>query len=189
MIELHTSRKTATPSGAAPVVESLATLQQLTLEAGLSANPRQLVFRIVNHTARYCHYDRAVLWRLSGKTPKLLGVSGNTEANPQSPLAVEWRNLVEAISPRDRAMILRPERLNGKESAWNQLTRRTNGLSVIWLPISVRQRVVAGLWLERWGNRQFSERDVTLLEALGVAYGVAWRGVARPPNVLVRTLE
>ncbi len=189
MIETRPSHKTAIPSGAAPAFESLATLQQLTLEAGLSANPRQLVFRIVNHTARYCHSDRAVLWRISGKTLKLLGVSGNTEANPQSPLAVEWRNLVEAISPRDRAMILRPERLNGKESAWNQLPRRTHGLSVIWLPISVHQRVVAGLWLERWGNSQFSERDVALLEALGVAYGVAWRGVARPPNVLVRTLE
>ncbi|MCH7840848.1 MAG: HlyD family efflux transporter periplasmic adaptor subunit, partial [Planctomycetes bacterium] len=31
--------------------------------------------------------------------------------------------------------------------------------------------------------------DVALLEARGVAYGVAWRGVVRPPNVLVRTLE
>ena len=126
MNELPPSRKTATPSGVAPAFESMATLQQLTLEAGLSANPRQLAFRIVNHTVRYCNYDRAVLWRLSGKTPKLLGVSGSTEANPQSPLAVEWRNLVEAISPRNRAMILHPEQWNGKESEWNQLTRRTN---------------------------------------------------------------
>ena len=169
MIELRPSRKTVTPSGPRPAFDTLATLQQLSLEAGLSDNLRQLVFRIVNHTARHCHYDRAVLWRLSGTKPKLLSVSGNAEAGAQSPLAVEWRNLVEAISPRDRAMILGSEGLSGRESSWNQLVQRTNGLSVIWMPSCVRQRVVAGLWLERWGNAKVSERDLALREPLGVA--------------------
>ena len=174
----------ATSTGVpAEAFQSLARLQQLTLEAGLSETPKQLTFRILNRTVAYCRYDRAVLWGLSGRNLKLLGVSGNSDVNQQSPLVCEWRSLVTAIPDRDSAVILEPNTLS-PEDMWARLAQRTNGLSVIWLPISEGGRTIAGLWLERWGGRTFSKNDVARLEPLSLAYGVAWRAVARSRNPL-----
>ena len=188
MIDLETSREVSASSVSSAAFESLATLQQLTLEAGLSENRKQLVFRIVNDMVRYCRYDRSVLWGMSNGKLKLLGVSGNTQVNPDSPLATQWRSLVDALSPRNRPAVIEPEAFSGHENMWNELTKRTDGLSVIWLPIDVEGRAVAGLWLERWGDKRFSGRDLARLEAIRLAYGVAWRSVARESGSLRRVL-
>lgn len=184
MIDLETS-----PGVSVEAFESLVTLQKLTLEAGLSENLKQLTFRILNRSVAYCRYDRAALWDLRGKSVKLLGVSGAGEINRQSPLVCEWRNLVRAMTSRDAPAIIEPALLPGREDTWNELTRRTRGLSVIWLPIAVDGRTVAGLWLERWSGGRFTPGDLARVEALALAYGVAWRSVARKPNPLLDKLR
>jgi hypothetical protein len=175
-------------------LESLATLQQLTLEAGLSENLKQLTFRILNRSVCYCRYDRAVLWGLPDRRRlKLLGVSGQCQLNAQAPLVGEWRRVIRAMTCRGGARasrpqtpaILDPHMLPGQEASWSGLARRTRGLSVVWLPIAVRGRTVAGLWLERWGGQTFAASDLARLEALALAYGVAWRSVTREPHPLL----
>lgn len=159
--------------------EALANLQRLTLEAGLSESRQQLIFRMLNRTIAYCRYDRAVLWSLSGRRPRLLGVSGSSDVNPQSPLVSEWGRIVAALPNRDAVTVVDPTALRGQSDAWEALARRTNGLSVIWLPIAVDGRRVAALWLERWGGSRFAPGEATRLEALALAYGIAWRSVTR----------
>ncbi len=169
--------------------DSLARLQQLTLEAGLSDTLAQLIFRILNRSIIYCRYDRAVLWDLRGGRTKLLGVSGNPEVTSRSPLADEWRCLVCAMSDRDTSAIVEGAAFPGREDTWDALAGRTEGLSVIWLPIAVEGQTVAGLWLERWGESLFTEDEMAKLEPLALAYGVAWRGVVRPRSRLLGALS
>ncbi|MEW6199886.1 MAG: HlyD family efflux transporter periplasmic adaptor subunit [Planctomycetota bacterium] len=171
----------------AEAFQSLVALQQLTLEAGLSENLKQLQFRVLNRTHTYCSYDRAVLWELPQRgAPRLLGVSGAVEAHPQGPLAATWRVLTAALTPRDQAALVTPAHLPGQEAAWTELGRRTGTLSVIWLPIVVQGRSVAALWLERWAGKRFTAGDLARLQPLALAYGVAWRSVARRPRGLLR---
>ncbi len=188
MIDLEASRDAA-PTVSPEAFAALAVLQQLTLEAGLSENPKQLWFRMLNRTAAYCPYDRAVLWGLADRRPKLLGVSGNAQASPQSPVVNQWRELLSALSPRHRPMIVQPEAVAGHEETWTELSVRTRGLSVVWLPVAVDGRLVAGLWLERWSGRAFAAADLARLEALALAYGVAWRSVHGKPSRLRSALR
>lgn len=174
----------------AEAFQSLVALQQLTLEAGLSENPKQLQFRVLNRTHAYCPYDRAVLWELPSRgQPRLLGVSGAVEAHPQGPLTVTWRALTAALTPRDQPAILTSAHLPGQEAAWTELGRRTGTLSVIWLPIVVEGRPVAALWVERWAGKRFTAGDLARLQPLALAYGVAWRSVARQPSRLTRLVR
>ncbi len=173
------------PSVSAGAFHSLARLQQLTLEAVLSDDPKQLVFRILNRSVIYCRYDRAVLWDLASRHVRLLGVSGSTEVNHRSPLASEWRSLIGSIPEKNRPAMIEPDALDGQKEAWDALAKRTHGLSIVWLPIKIDDRIVAGLWLERWGGKQFTNEDLAQLEALALAYGVAWRSVVRRPSRLM----
>ncbi|UCE59907.1 MAG: HlyD family efflux transporter periplasmic adaptor subunit [Phycisphaerales bacterium] len=156
---------------------TLAKLQQLTMEAGLSTNAKQLVFRILNRSIIYCRYDRAALWNLTGTSPRLLGVSGNMNVDKQSPLVDEWRALVSAIPHRSAAAVLSGNSFERHRSTWAGLSTKTNGLSVTWLPIKVDDRTVAGIWLERWNKGRFTDADRAQLEPLALAYAIAWRGV------------
>ena|GEM_PF-899653 len=170
-------------------LQTLATLHRLTLEAGLSATRQQLIFRILNHSVAYCHYDRAVLWDLKNdRRPRLLGVSGACDVNRQAPLVVEWRRVVRALPDLHSANLIEAKLPPAQRPAWERLAARTSGLSAVWLPIKLGDRAAAGLWLERWGGRRFTARDVTRLEALALGYQLAWRGLHARPGCLRRLL-
>jgi multidrug resistance efflux pump len=176
-------------SNANAAVESLAALQQLALEAGLSENLKQLVFRILNRSIVYCRYDRAALWQFRGKRANLLGVSGSSDVNRLAALTVEWRRAVQALPDREKATVIGPGAQPLDADLWEPLQRRTNGLSILWLPIIVDGRPVAGLWLERWGGARFTDADRTMLEPLALSYGIAWRSVARPRSAVAGLLR
>ena len=169
-----------TSASSAEAFESLAVLQRLTVEAGTSESRKQLVFQILNRSIAYCYYDRAVLWSLTGTGARLLGVSGQVGVNARSPLVAEWRALLDGLPDPHTAAVLRPETFPHGKDTWHALAKRTQGLSLVWLPIKVRGETVAGLWLERWGQRTFSEGHLPRLELLSQAYGVAWRSVTGP---------
>lgn len=157
----------------------LAALQQLTLEAGRCTHRRQLIFHMLNHTVRYCPYDRAVLFAINGRRRRYLGVSGGIEAARQSPLVDEWTRAVAALPDANQATIIEPDAHADAPSAWQALAKRTNGLSALWLPIHSRGRLVAGMWLERWNGERFAATTRAALEPLATAYGVAWAAVGR----------
>ncbi len=159
--------------------QSLAILQQLTLEAGLSESREQLQFRMLNRSQRYCSYDRAVLWQRHGRRWKLVGVSGACAVNRRGPLAAEWKRLVQALSQPEQVSIIDPQNGEFAGEDWRQLAQRTDGVSVLWAPIVVGQRCVAALWLERWGGQRFTPADGDRVAALALSYGVAWRAVGQ----------
>jgi hypothetical protein len=177
------------PAVSVEAFESLATLQQLALEAGLSESLEQLAFRMLNRSVGYCRYDRAALWSFAGPRCRLLGVSGGMRINPQSALVNEWRNVIAALRNRDAARVLAPDAFADGGRAWDRLAQRTRELSVLWLPIRADGRTVAGLWLERWSGERFAERDRTRCEPLALSYGVAWRGVSRRRGVVSRLIS
>jgi multidrug resistance efflux pump len=161
---------------ARPAFDALAVLHELALEAGHSDSRQQLVFRILNRTVRYCHYDRAALWLLSGRRPRLLGVSGQVDVAANAPLVADWRAALPALADRGDMQHITP-RSATDDPLWSRLTQRTEGLSVVWVPLIVDGRPVAGLWLERWGTRAFSEQDLQKLQPLASSYAIAWRAV------------
>jgi multidrug resistance efflux pump len=168
----------ATQSAQRPgAVAQLAALQQLTLEAGLSANQAQLVFRILNRTIMFCRYDRAVLWDVRGR-PRLLGVSGQNRSDPRGALLDAWRRVVAGL-PRTGAPVCVAPRDGAAGAAWAELRDPLPELSAVWVPIVCEGRAVAGLWLERWGGAPFAAAEAEQLAAVGLAYAVAWRSVAR----------
>lgn len=173
----------------AKAFEALARLQQLTLETGLSSDLKQLIFRILNRSIIYCRYERAVLWGLAGHGVRLLGVSGNAKVDQRSSLVTEWQSLLDSLPDRRQAAILDAHKFNLQRTPWDTLAKRTAGLSVVWLPITVEGRVVAGLWLERWGDNKFNADELAQLETLALAYGVAWRSVAGNRGALIRWLS
>lgn len=177
------------PQVSVEAFEALAALQQLTLEAGLSESLPQLIFRILNRSVGYCRYDRAALWGLCGRHPKLLGVSGQVDVKQYTPLVSDWRRVVTALPEPAAAAIVDGTQLGALTPMWEDLAQRTRGLSVAWLPIVVEGRPVAGLWLERWGSARFTENDLARLGSLAVAYGVAWRSVARRRGPLMRLVQ
>ena len=162
--------------------DAVGTLLQLALSAGLSDDRSQLAFRMLNRSITYCRYDRAVLWGLATGRARLLGVSGQAGVDARAPLVDQWRRLVDAIPDPGRAAILDARGCAVSEATWEALAQRTSGLSVVWLPIVVAGRVVAGLWLERWGDAAFEESDVARLRPLALAYQVAWRSVVGVPG-------
>lgn len=167
------------PTVSRAAFDTLATLQQLTLEAGLAATPQQLAFRLLNRTIAYCAYDRATLWATNGRRISLLGVSGQVDVHRLAPLAVEWQHAIAALPNRGQAQLVAAGSFGASADLWTTLERRTNGLSAVWLPIHVDARLVAGLWLERWGGGRFTPGELTRLEPLALAYGVAWKAVTR----------
>ena len=104
--------------------EQLGLLHQLTLEAGLSQTRQQLVFRILNRTVALAPYDRAVLWALAPRGPRLLGVSGETSVQAQSLLCEEWREAIRALPKTDQPVVAAVASLASAHAAWQRLSER-----------------------------------------------------------------
>lgn len=180
---------TMTPSISSEAFDSLAQLQRLTLELGLSTDRQQLIFRMLNLSVRYGHYDRAVLWSLQTRQPTILGISGLGDVDRTGPIVERWKTLVNAIDDSTRTHILSATTFETQRTLWAELAAHTHGLTVLWLPIRVDGRVVAAVWLERWGSTDFSDNDIARFESLALAYAIAWRSVTGRPHWSKRFLH
>jgi hypothetical protein len=173
-------------------LNTLGLLNKLILEAGLSQNRKELAFRILNRTVELTGYQRACLFDLSAKTPKLLGVSGQSAIPADSELAAILSELAGGLAAPQTARLLTTA--DFAEAARPQLAAlfaRTGGLALLWLPIVIGERPVAGLWLERWGEQTWLEPELALLAPLAVGYAIAWDKCGRlavDPAKWTRTL-
>ncbi len=177
------ARSAQAPNGS---FEQLGLLHQLTLEAGLSQTRQQLVFRILNRTIQLVPYDRAVLWDLSQRGPRLLGVSGEASTQAQSVLCEEWRAAVQALPETDQPVVTAVESLASEHPAWQQLAERFNQLHVLWVPLPGRHGRAAGLWLERWDGPAWTGAEAKQLGGLALGYGIAWRQFERSGRLLAK---
>lgn len=167
-------------AGTASVARLLGQIYNLALAAVRSEGRQALVFKILNDTEGICRYDRAVLWALDGRAPVLLGVSGHVTVNPRTALASSWRELVRELQAPGSPAVLEAASFRNAGEAWEDLAAQTEGLQVLWLPLNSEGRVVAGLWLERWGEAMWQEDEIHLLTALADGYGAAWQALGRP---------
>ncbi|MEC7840116.1 MAG: HlyD family efflux transporter periplasmic adaptor subunit [Chlamydiota bacterium] len=159
------------------MLQHMATINRLNLKAFDTKKRQTLIFSILNETIHAIRYDRAVLWDMEKKHPKLLGVSGQSEPNKDARLTKQWLALVSAMNTPEEAQLLTPESITGETHIWNDYEEGTKA-SVIWLPIKHDNKLVLGLWLEIFGKIQNPESVKNTLDFLTTyltpAYGIAW---------------
>lgn len=160
---------------------ALSALHQLSLECFLSGSSQELVFRILNRSVRVLAYDRAYLWDLRSRRPKLQGVSGRVHISRESELLPRWRRVIAGLKAPDQNQVLGVDGLGPDAIGdWQALAAANGGTSALWVPLVEDGRVVAGIWLERWAGRPWQAKDVKLSASLGVSYAAAWGKFNRP---------
>lgn len=159
----------------AAAFNALSVMHQLSLEAFLSKSDEELVFRILNRTIALTPYARAVLWSMEGGRPVPLGVSGKSDLDRRSPLMQSYQRLVSSLKEPQTGAVLDRSHFRDGADLWDGLLAEREQLSVVWVPLNVEGRQVAGLWLERWSEQEpWTERDVRMLGSLMVGYAAAW---------------
>lgn len=170
----------ATPEENAPgsqMLQHMATINRLNIKAFNAKSRQELIFIILNDTIHALRYDRSVIWNMSGKKPKILGVSGQAELNKDANLTKQWESLVESIVDKNRPQVIDSESLVGETTEWLDY-KSTHKATAIWLPIFYEEELVLGMWIEIFGaiknpdNIQDTLRFLTSF--LTPAYGTAW---------------
>ncbi|MCX7934086.1 MAG: efflux RND transporter periplasmic adaptor subunit [Planctomycetota bacterium] len=171
-------------NAAAPLARRL---HCLAVSAGACADLSQLAFHILNRTIELCPYDRAVLWTgLAEGKPRLLGISGEAKAQEGAPLVEDWLCLISALAAPAQARRLHCADFASATAAaaWERLAAASENGDVCWIPIAVGERLLGGLWLERWQGQSWSPAEVEALAALGQLYALSWLrfadGLPRP---------
>lgn len=159
-------------------VEILATLNRLSLSACGSKEKQSLIFLILNETVRVAKYDRAVLWQFNQDTFSLLGVSGQARINQTTDYATLWKELVDDLKTPNTLQELNRESFLDNEAQWQQLQENEGGANIVWVPIFTNEKLSLGLWLERWGGKEWQKEELDLVNFLSQAYGVAWEKYA-----------
>ncbi len=161
-------------NGAGEAIRTLVALHQLNVEVSLAADRQEYVFAVLNRTINLCRYDRAVLFDLTGAKPSLLGISGQSSGKPRTELSQLYLRLANAlIAPAKPAVLSREAFEESAHADSASFGRLIPGVTVFWLPLLCRDRLVAGLWLERWGA-PWREGETKILESLGRGYAATW---------------
>lgn len=159
-------------------------LQRLTVDAVSASSRQNLIFHILNRSVVLAPYRRAVVWNLTS-TPRVLGVSGQSDVNDRAPLVCEWTALMRAL-PREalnEVRVIDRDSFTGDEAVWGTLDDRTPGLSLLWIPLKTGNETVAGVWFERWEGAAWNEGEAALMGRLGEAYSAAWSTWRRRPGL------
>lgn len=167
-----------TPKALPRSIQVLIVCNRMVIKAFNAKNRQSLIFTILNDTVHVIPYDRAILWDMSAKPPKLLGVSGQSQVNKEAEIVKKWEQLVQSVSDPAKPQQLTEESFPGKGHLWKDVQAKSDA-SVLWLPIYTQDKLVLGLWLERWHR---GEADETLSEDIDLfmnflmpGYGSAWQ--------------
>ncbi len=169
-----------------PVVKILALLNQLSLAAFKCKKKQALIFQMLNDTVQLAPYDRAVLWEIQGSTPKLLGVSGQSQVNKNSGLAELWQRSIKNLKDSYSIQTLSRDSFKEGNDSWQEVSQHKNQPSIQWLPIVVNKDLVLGLWLERWEAKPWSPGEIDILTFLIQAYAAAWEKFV--PKITIRKI-
>jgi hypothetical protein len=164
-------------------------LNKLFLEAGWVRTPQELIFAILNQSIQYVSYNRAMLWDCSGRG-KCLGISGNAVFDAKAEAVQDRLPLVNAVAKPAEAQLLAAESFaKDRHDCWESVSQDCSGTAIAWCPIVWDEKVVAVLWLERWGGASWNPADLELLKPLLNAYAVAWRPHLKKERGLVALLR
>lgn len=164
----------ALPAGSAGSIgQALAHLHRLTISAIRSSNRQALAFRILNDSIVLVRYERASLWLLAGRRPRLLGVSGQTEVKRGTALAEAWARVVAKTGQAAEVRPVDPSASGFPVKDWEVVSGARAELAVLWVPLPVERGPRVGLWLDRTGP-VWSDAEIRILQALGEGYAAAW---------------
>lgn len=166
---------------------SLQIVNQLILKTSSISNREALIFHIVNDSHHLIPYDRAYLFSFDPKKRELIGASGETAINTNSPLVTLLNETVSAIKSPDSAASLTKEHfIESKGQLWEKLQQET-ARTVLWIPIFFDQKQILGLWLEQWNTSTFlvpiSATIALMKESLATAYGIAWSRITHKKSL------
>jgi len=158
------------------LVNQLTNLQQITLKAFKAKNTQNLAFIILNDTYHVIPYDLAVLWKISPNGNRIVGISGQTTYATQSDVIHRWKDALADLKDSSASKILSENDFPHIKEKWIQSKTQENS-SVLWMPISKRDKETIGLWLEKWDDPQGInfQHNLKMVEAhLVPGYALAW---------------
>ncbi len=160
------------------VIKLLASLNELNIRAFSSKTRDSLIFLILNDTVQVVGYDRAFLFQMDLRTPKLLGVSGHTSTSSDSELLKDVTALVGKLSNPHQTQTLEQASFRSSQDLFLKDKRNHPERVILWVPIIHEGKFYLGLWLERWKNIPWKEEETRVLTFLSRGYGVAWQKFA-----------
>lgn len=152
----------------------LAGLNELTIKAFSCKNREALVFLILNETVRLIRYDRAFLWGLKGKTPELIGVSGQSSFSKDSEVIKTMQALIGDLVNPTQVQVLSADTFATMGEKFEALQKAGPSGTVLWVPILIEGKFALGLWLERWNQVSWHTEELSLLSYLARGYAAAW---------------
>jgi len=174
--KVETSPPPPSQENLSAVFQLMLRINRLNLKAFSAKTFDAFKFIILNDTVYVVRYDRAVLWDLTKGKPAVIGISSQSKVNKDAEIIQKWQEFIQAIPDISKAQQITSELFKQYRDKWNELQKQTKS-SVLWLPIIVGDKPVAGLWLEKWEaeNEQMSAEVVALLcEFLMKGYAAAW---------------
>lgn len=160
-------------------------LNRISLKASGTKSKEELIFLIVNDTLHLIPYNRALLFSYEKEKPKVIGVSGETTINENSPLIKTIEQLALDFKNPKEAAVLTPSYFK-EGTLWNEY-QKEGTKAVLWLPIFSQREQVLGLWLEQVEVSKFAvplpEILLLLRDFLMHAYGIAWERLSSPYSI------
>ncbi len=146
-------------------VPLLYVINQLLIKAMGAESREALQFIIVNDTVHLIHYDRALLFSFENDKTELVAVSGLTKINTFSERIKKLQEIAKYIDNPMKPQILTEEAFWKEKNLWKELEIET-GSSVLWLPMVIDNKLILGLWAEKWKGNQFKLPEKEVLELL-----------------------
>lgn len=162
---------------ASQAIHLLASINRLGLKAFNADTKQALTFLMLNDTLKVVKYQRAGLWKVSGRTAELLGISGYSVFNDQTPFVRTWGDLVAKIEDPKKAQIVPVKQAIPDQNQPQNLNQPPP--NVLWMPITVSGSTVVGLWLERGYKQPWKDDEIEILNFLMQNYGASWNKFSR----------
>jgi len=183
------SEESLTQSSPGDATRLLSTLHQLTVAACRSTTRQALIFHILNEPVALCKYDRAHLWSFENNSPRLLGISGRENPAKYSALMDRWQSIVSGVENHHESQVVEKFTQGKAGDEFADLREENKGISALWLPIQAGDRLVAGLLLERWGEVQWQNNELRLLEHLVSGYSALWEQFFLREKLFIRLIN
>ncbi len=160
-----------------PIAKLLIAINRIAIKAFQAKSEEALRFVIVNDTFHVMRYDRALLWDISGRRPKLLNISGHASVKEDTDLHETWAALVKQIQEPAKTQQLQAGNFTRQQKLWETYIAK-NQSAVLWLPILVQGKARYALWVERWNSPKEYEIEPEVLELyqsfLEPVYSSSW---------------
>lgn len=125
-------------------VKSLILSNRLLVKAFDSPTKKKLHFVILNESKHILSYERAFLWDLTGKEPKIEGISGLVAIDQDTELVTAWAEIVKQHPNKNAPCALDEKTVPNCESEWKSV-RGNDQTRYYWLPIYSPNALLMGL--------------------------------------------